>query len=65
MYGAPIDSTFGFIAARAARYPIVRMSKQPRTIMKGAGRALVTGDPGIRWLLLNAQKMNRCLKGTG
>jgi hypothetical protein len=37
---------------------------QPRTILKGPAREPVGGDPAIRWLLLNTQRVNRFLKGT-
>jgi hypothetical protein len=69
MYGGEpdefVDATFGAIAARAARYPVIVKSSQPRTIMKGAIREPVTVDPGIRWLLLNTQATNRFLQETG
>ncbi|HVN65352.1 MAG TPA: hypothetical protein VMT31_01915 [Methanomicrobiales archaeon] len=68
MYGAEpdtiVDATFGAIAARAARYPVVVNGSQPRSIMKGAARGRWAADPGIRWLLLNTQRVNRSLKGT-
>jgi hypothetical protein len=69
MYEATIDmtmdSTIGSIAARAARYPVIRKNSQPRAIMKGAASAPVAGDPGIRWLILNTQQTNQFMKGTG
>jgi hypothetical protein len=65
MHGATTDSTFGFIAARAARYPVIVRRSQPRTIVKGSPCRPVAGDPGIRWLLLNTLATDRFLKGTG
>jgi hypothetical protein len=62
---AVMDATFGAIAARAARYPVVVKKSQPRTIMKGAACSPVAADQGIRWLLLNAQRTTLSLKGTG
>jgi hypothetical protein len=61
---AVIDATFGAIAARAARYPVIEKRSQPRTIMKESACSPVAADPGIRWLLLNTQRVNRALKGT-
>ena len=61
MYGA----TFDFIAARAARYPVImRRSQLHKTIRRALGPR-ETGDPGCRWLLLNTMETNRFLKGTG
>jgi hypothetical protein len=60
-----VDATFGAIAARAARYPVVEKRTQLRTIRKGSAREPATGDPGIRWLLLNTQQTNRLMMGTG
>jgi hypothetical protein len=61
MYGA----TFGFIAARAARYPVViRKSQLSKEILRVL-RPPETCDPGFRWLLLNTLATNRLLKGTG
>ncbi|HMA06088.1 MAG TPA: hypothetical protein VKO45_09215, partial [Methanomicrobiales archaeon] len=65
MHGATIDSTFGFIAARAARYPVIVKKNQPRPILRDPARAMASGDPAIRWLLLNTQRINRFLEGTG
>jgi len=68
MYGTATDTipdaTIGAIAARAARYPVIVKSSQPRTIMKGPICEPVAADPAIRWLLLNTQRVNRFLKGT-
>ena len=58
------DATFGAIAARAARYPVIVRGSQPRTIMKGAANEPGITDPGIRWLLLNTLRTNRFLEGT-
>jgi hypothetical protein len=60
-----MDATIGSIAARAARYPRIAKRAQLRTIIRGSKHAPVTGDPGIRWLLLNTQRTNRLLMGTG
>ena len=61
MYGA----TFDFIAARAARYPVImRRSQLHRGIWRALGPRL-TEDPGWRWLLLNTMETNQFLKGTG
>ena len=57
------DTTFGAIAARAARYPVIVKSSQLRIIRKEPVEP-AAGDPGIRWLLLNTQRVNRCLMGT-
>ena len=69
MYGATVDSTsdstFGFITARAARYPAIVKNDRIRTIMRRSTCKPVDGDPGIRWLLLNTQMTNRLLMGTG
>ena len=69
MYGAGIDTimdaTFGAIAARAARYPVIVKKSQPRPIQREPPADPAAGDPGIRWLLLNTQQINRCLMGTG
>jgi hypothetical protein len=62
---AVIDATFGAIAARAVRYPVIVRRSQPRTILKGAACEPAAADPGIRWLLLNTQQTTRSLKGTG
>ena len=64
------DATFGAIAARAARFPVIVRSSQPRAILKGSARDpvttnQVTADPGIRWLLLNTRATNRFLEETG
>jgi hypothetical protein len=64
MYGATFDSTFGFIAARAARYPVIMRRSQMRKAMVGAIGPRETGDPAFRWLLLNTLATNRFLKGT-
>ena len=68
MNGADIDSmadaTFGAIAARAARYPIMVKGSQLRLIRKEPAGPAHT-DPGIQWLLLNTRATNRLLKGTG
>jgi hypothetical protein len=61
MYGA----TFDFIAARAARYPVTVKRTQVRTMRKVFSHTVETGDPAIRWLLLNTQRTNRLLMGTG
>ncbi len=61
---AVIDSTFGAIAARAARYPVIVKRSQPRPIQREPLSTPATGDPGIRWLLINTQQVNRFLKGT-
>jgi hypothetical protein len=59
MYGA----TFDFIAARAARYPVImRRSQLNKAIVKALG-SRETGNPGFRWLLLNTMETNRLLKG--
>ena len=58
------DLTFGAIAARAARYPVIVKSSQLRIIRKDPWEP-AAGDPGIRWLLLNTQRVNRCLQETG
>jgi hypothetical protein len=61
MYGA----TFEFIAARAARYPVImRRSQVNKEILRVHGSP-GTVDPGFQWLLLNTQRINRFLKGTG
>jgi hypothetical protein len=69
MNGAGIDSvadaTFGAIAARAARYPVVVKRIQTRPILKESSREPASGDPGIRWLLLNTYRINRFLEETG
>src|SRR5512136_2787295 len=69
MYDAGIDTiadaTFGAIAARAARYPVIVKRSQLRIIRKEPAREPVPADPGIRWLLLNAQRVNRFLEETG
>jgi hypothetical protein len=67
MHGAEVDTrmdaTFGAIAARASQYPVIVKDSQLRLIRKEpAGPA--HADPGIRWLLLNTQRVNRSLKGT-
>jgi hypothetical protein len=59
-----IDATIGALAARAARYPVVMKRAQQRIIRKGPAPEPPCGDPGIRWLLLNTQQTNRCLRGT-
>jgi hypothetical protein len=64
MHGATLDSTFGFIAARAARVPVIVKNSQVRTIMRRSLRKPETGDPGIRWLIVNTLAMNRFLKET-
>jgi hypothetical protein len=68
MFGATPDpdagSTFGFIAERAARYPVVVRGSRLRTIVRSPARGLASEDPGIRWLLLNTLATNRLLKGT-
>ncbi|MGA2934581.1 MAG: hypothetical protein ABSD81_05440 [Methanomicrobiales archaeon] len=61
MYGA----TFDFIAARAARYPVIMRRSQLHKAIRMALGPRETGDPGYRWLLLNTLETNRCLKGTG
>ena len=58
------DTTFEFIAARAARYPVIVQESQVRTIVRRSGKPR-EGDPAIRWLLLNTQRTNRLLMGTG
>jgi hypothetical protein len=65
MHGETSGSTFGFIAARAACYPVIRKSAQLRPIRKELPCKPASGDPGIRWLLLNTERTNRSLKGTG
>ena len=60
-----IDATFGAIAARAARYPVIEKCSQQRIIVKGTTCEPVAADPGIRWLLLNTQATNRFLEETG
>ena len=65
MYRETFDSTIGSIAARAARFPVIRKNIQPRAILRGSTRAPVTADPGIEWLFLNTQRTNRLLMGTG
>jgi hypothetical protein len=65
MYGATFDSTFGFIAARAARYPVIRRRSQMNKVIFGALGQQETGDQAFRWLLLNTRATNRFLKGTG
>ena len=61
MYGA----TFDFIAARAARYPVIMRKSQLNKIVQKAIRPRETGNPGLRWLLLNTMETNRVLKGNG
>lgn len=61
MYGA----TFDFIAARAARYPVIMRRSQLHKAIRGALRPRKTEDPGRWWLLLNTLETNRFLKGTG
>jgi hypothetical protein len=58
-------ATFEFIAARAAEYPVIVKRNQLRIIRKGSNPLPAAGDPGIQWLLLNTQRVNRFLKGTG
>ena len=58
------DTTFGAIAARAARYPVIARSSQLRIIRREPAEP-GPADPAIRWLLLNTQRVNRCIKGTG
>ena len=58
------DPTFGAIAARAAQYPVIVKSSQLRIIRKEPVEP-AAGDPGIRWLLLNTQQVNRFLEETG
>jgi len=60
---AASDPTFGAIAARAARYPVIVKSSQLRIIRKEPVEP-AAGDPGIRWLLLNTQATNRFLEET-
>jgi hypothetical protein len=59
------DSTFGFIAARAAQYPVIVKSSQLRIIRKEPAREHEPADPGIQWLLLNTQRINRFLEEAG
>jgi hypothetical protein len=61
MYGA----TFEFIAARAARYPVIMRRSQLHKAILGALEPRETGNPGFRWLLLNTLETNRVLKATG
>ena len=61
MYGA----TFDFIAARAARYPVIMRRSQLNKVIQRALGPRETGDPGFRWLLLNTMETNRFLKGPG
>jgi hypothetical protein len=65
MYGPTIDTTFGFIAARAARYPVIMRRSQMRKAVRRAIGPRETGDQALRWLLLNTRATNRFLKGTG
>ena len=64
MNGAIIDTTFGFIAARAARYPVIVKNSQVRPILRKSPGEPIPEDSGIQWLLLNARLTNRMLKGT-
>jgi hypothetical protein len=64
MYAATLDSTFGFIVARAARYPRVTRESQKRTIIRRSPCKEAEADPALGWLLLNTQMTNRFLKGT-
>jgi hypothetical protein len=59
MYGA----TFDFIAARAARYPVIMRRSQLNKAIRMALGSRETGNPGFRWLLLNTMETNRLLKG--
>jgi hypothetical protein len=61
MYGA----TFEFIAARAARYPVIMRRSQLNKAIQSALRPREIGNPGFRWLLLNTMETNRVLMGTG
>jgi UDP-N-acetyl-D-mannosaminuronic acid transferase (WecB/TagA/CpsF family) len=61
MYGA----TFDFIAARAARYPVIMRRSQLHKTIRSALGPKKTGDTGCRWLLLNTMETNQFLKGTG
>jgi len=64
MHGETIDATFGSIVARAARYPVIVRRSQPRLIRRQIPAEPGSGDPGIRWLLLNTYATNSSLKGT-
>jgi UDP-N-acetyl-D-mannosaminuronic acid transferase (WecB/TagA/CpsF family) len=59
MYGA----TFDFIAARAARYPVIMRRSQLSKAIRRALGPRETGDPAFRWLLLNTLETSRLLKG--
>jgi hypothetical protein len=61
MYGA----TFDFIAARAARYPVIMRRSQVNKEILRVLRSPGTVDPSFQWLLLNSQRINQFLKGTG
>ena len=61
MYGA----TFDFIAARAARYPVIMRRSQLHKAIRGALGPRESGNPAFRWLLLNTLETNQFLKGTG
>lgn len=66
MYGETVDpsfdSTFGFIAARAARYPVVMRRSQLSKGIQGAIRSGEKGDSAFGWLLLNTLATNRFLR---
>ncbi|MDD1662796.1 MAG: hypothetical protein LUQ60_03505 [Methanomicrobiales archaeon] len=59
------EATFEFIAARAARYPVIMRRSQLHKVIRRALLPRKTEVPGYRWLLLNTMETNQLLKGTG